>query len=137
MAHQHITREWWDKRLQDYEPFVSEVVYDEIRRGDADASKRRLEVIRGFPVLNVTDEAAEIAEVYLTELPLPQKALADALHLAVASVNGMDYVLTWNCRHIARGSVKKLLPAVNAAHGLLAPTICTPEELMYEDQALD
>ena len=137
LTHQHITQEWWDTQLQDYEAFVSEVVYDEIRRGDAGASRRRLEVISGFPMLIVSDEAGKLAQVYLDELPLPRKALADALHLAVASTNGMDYLLTWNCRHIARGSVKRLLPAVNAAHGFSSPTICTPEELMYEDQDLD
>lgn len=137
LTHQHMTQEWWNTQLGDYEAFVSEVVYDEIRRGDADASRRRLEVIKGFPTLDVTDEAADLAQIYLEELPLPRKALADALHLAVASMNGMDYLLTWNCRHIARGSVKRLLPSVNAARGLSSPTICTPEELMYEDQDLD
>ena len=74
---------------------------------------------------------------YLRELPLPDSAGADALHLALATLNGMDYLLTWNCRHIARGSVKRAQPIINAARGFASPTICTPEELLYEDEDMD
>ena len=77
--------------------------------------------------------ALDLAGKYLKTLPLPANAGADALHLALAVVNGMDYLLTWNCRHIARGSVKRALPAVNDKLGYDTPTICTPEELLYDD----
>lgn len=137
LTHQHLTREWWDTRLDRYEVFVSEIVHDEILRGDSGAARRRAQVIESFSTLDVSDEAERLAQAYLSELLLPQNALADALHLAVASINEVDYLLTWNCRHIARGSVKRKLPDINAARGLVSPTICTPEELMYDDQDMD
>ena len=137
LTHQRITREWWDNHIAAYEVFVSEVVYEEIARGDPAAAIRRGEVISQFQILEVTDEAAAFAQALLKELPLPQKALTDALHLAVASVHGVDYLATWNCRHIARGSVKKRMPTIAATWGLPSPTICTPEELLYEDPSMD
>ena len=137
LTHQHITSEWWESQLSHYEVFVSELVYEEVGRGDPDAAQRRLAAIVPFPVLTVTDEATELAAAYLRELPFPESAGADALHLALATLNGMDYVLTWNCRHIARGSVKRALPIINAARGFASPTICTPEELLYEDEDMD
>lgn len=137
LGHRQITREWWNSRIQDYEVFVSEVVFDEISRGDAEAAKRRLELIGRFSTLRVTDGAAQLAHKYLSQLPLPRSALADALHLALASIHGMEYLVTWNCRHIAKGSVIRLLPSINAEYGLSAPAICTPEELLYEDETVD
>jgi len=132
-GHQHITHEWWHTRRDRYEIFVSELVVQEARRGDPDAAKRRCDAIAGFSMLRVTPEAVELAGVYLKTISLPSSAEADALHLALAVVNGMDYLVTWNCRHIARGSVMRALPIVNAERGLGTPTICTPEELLYED----
>ena len=137
LTHQHLTREWWENRIDSYAVYVSEIVYDEIRRGDSEAARRRVESIESFPMLDVTGQAESLAMHYIRELPLPESALADALHLAVASINGLDYLVTWNCRHIARGSVKKKLPQLNDAQGLRSPTICTPEELLYDDQNLD
>ena len=132
-GHQHVTRAWWEYHLHDYEIFISELVIEEAARGDPEAAKRRCVAVDGFHLLQVTDLAVNLAGVYLHELPLPAKAEADALHLALATIHEMDYLLTWNCRHIARGSVKRALPAVNAARGYGTPTICTPEELLYED----
>lgn len=137
LTHQHLKQEWWDTRIAQYQVFVSEIVHDTILRGDSDAARRRSRAIEEFPTLEVSDEAEQLAHTYLRELLLPPNALANALHLAVASVNEMDYLLTWNCRHIARGSVKRRLPDINRARGLVSPTICTLEELMYDDQDMD
>jgi hypothetical protein len=132
-AHQHLTRVWWDDHKAAYDIFVSELVLQEASRGDPDAAEKRGAVVVGFPILRVTEDAIHLARIYLKRLPLPPSADADALHLALATINGMDYLLTWNCRHIARGSVIRALPAVNTEHGYETPTICTPEELRYEN----
>jgi hypothetical protein len=132
-SHQRITREWWNAKFSRYRVFVSETVYDEITGGDPVAAKRRLAAIQGIPILEVSKEAGELAKIYIRELPLPNSALTDALHMAIASVNAIDFLVTWNCRHIARGSVKRSLPGINAALGLTCHTNCTPEELLYED----
>ncbi|HIJ73185.1 MAG TPA: type II toxin-antitoxin system VapC family toxin [Candidatus Hydrogenedentes bacterium] len=137
LTHQHMTSEWWERERSRYEVFVSDLVHEEVSRGDAAAAQRRIAAIGEYPVLRITDEASELAAVYLRELPLPDSAGADALHLALATLNGMDYLLTWNCRHIARGSVKRALPVINAAREFASPTICTPEELLYEDENMD
>lgn len=134
-ARQHLTKEWWERRISSYEVYVSELVLQEARRGDREAAEKRSSIISEFLVLRVTQAAIDLAGVYLRKLPLPVSAGADALHLALAAVNGMDYLLTWNCRHIARGSIIRALPAVNARAGYGTPTICTPEELLYEDSA--
>lgn len=136
-AQQELTKDWWVRFRDGYDIYVSEVVYAELERGDPEAAERRLAVVQGFPSLPLSDEAIGLAHFYVQTLPLPQSALADAFHLALASLHGMDYVVTWNCRHIARGSIKRALPGVNASRNLATPAICTPEELWYEKDTLD
>ena len=116
-----------------YEIYVSELVMEEVGRGDAMAAGKRLEVLEGFRVLTVNAAVIALSEVYLKGLPIPTKASADAMHLALASIYEMDYLLTWNCRHIANAQVRRLFPAVNATYALPSPTICTPEELCDEN----
>jgi predicted nucleic acid-binding protein len=128
-----LTIEWWNAHVPNYEVFVSELVLEEAGRGDSEAAEKRCAAIAQFDVLRVTAEALELARVYLERLPLPSTAAADAVHLALASINGMDYLLTWNCRHIARGSIIRSIPVVNSEFGYKSPTICTPEELLYEN----
>jgi len=132
-GHQLLTRDWWESRISDYEVFVSELVLEEAERGDREAAEKRCSAIAQFGMLRVTPEALDLAKVYLKRLPLPSNAEADAVHLALASISGMDYLLTWNCRHIARGSIIRSVPIVNGEFGYESPTICTPEELLYED----
>ncbi len=129
LAHQQITKEWWDSRLEHYEAYVSELVIQEISAGDADAARKRLEAVSQFPILNITAEAERLAGVYLETIPIIKDEPRDALHLATASASGMDYLLTWNCSHIACAEVRKALEAVNDAEGISTPVVCTPEEL--------
>lgn len=116
--------------MKRYEVFISGLVLIEARQGDSDAARKRLEYIEDFPLLDVTGEVEALAEVYIKSIPLPEKAYRDAIHLAVASLNGMDYLITWNCKHIAHGEVKKGMLQINNQRGIESPIVCTPEELM-------
>lgn len=131
MAHQEITREWWEQQRNFYEIFISDLVYLESERGDKTASRQRLGFIKPFRVLANTAETKILAEQYVRDIPLPDKAAADAIHLAIATIYKMDYILTWNCHHIANGIVRRRLDEINRGLGILSPTICTPEELLY------
>jgi hypothetical protein len=130
LAHQQVTQEWWHTRLELYEVFVSELVLQEMSSGDSVAAKKRIESVSRFPIIPITEEAESLAQIYLEKIPALEKALRDALHLAIASASKMDYVLTWNCAHIASGEVKRALGQVNRGEGIPTPTICTPEELL-------
>lgn len=131
-AHQQLTAVWWQEALTGFEPFVSAVVLDEIGRGDAAAAKRRIDAVAAFGVLEVLPEVRDLAEYYFQVIDLPERARADAYHLALAVWHGMDYLVTWNCTHIAGGKVKSILQRVNAERGITSPVICTPEELMED-----
>jgi hypothetical protein len=104
-AHQQITREWWDRR-KDFDLFVSQAVITEVGRGDPGAAARRLAALEDVGVLEVNEDASRLAEAFIEQHALPAKAALDALHIAVAVVMGMDYVLTWNCTHIANAVIR-------------------------------
>ena len=128
-AHQQITRQWWAGRDR-FDIFVSRAVVAEARRGDARAAKRRLAALRGIPRLAAGRRGIRLAESLLRLGALPQKAEVDAVHVGIAAVNGIDYLLTWNLRHLANAALRvKIEEAVREA-GLVPPIICTPEELM-------
>jgi predicted nucleic acid-binding protein len=130
LAHQQLTREWWDRHRQGFELYVSELVLYEISRGDPDAARARLRLIEDLPVLRITEESRMLADRLFRATTLPDKAASDALHIALAAVNGMDYLLTWNCTHIANGVVLKVVNAACRESGYEPPIVCTPEELM-------
>jgi predicted nucleic acid-binding protein len=127
-AHQQITREWWQRR-QDHELFVSQLVIRECQAGDRKAAEERLEALEGIALLAVVEEADSLARALLERVPLPDRATADALHIATAAVHGMDYLLRWNCTHIANAALRGRIEAVCREAGFEPPTICTPEEL--------
>lgn len=129
-AHQQLTTEWWQLTLPKLEGFISPVVLEEIARGDSEAAQRRLEVVESFEVLELVPEIKELADQYFQTIELPEKARADAYHLALSVWHGMDYLATWNCQHIAGARVKRIVEATNRALNLQTPIICTPEELM-------
>lgn len=128
-GHQQVTREWWDRRNR-FELFVSQAVVDEAMRGDARVASRRVALLSGVPVLGLEAGVDELAAQLLARHPVPAQALIDAIHIAVAAVNRMDYLLTWNCTHIANAAVRGKIEEACASVGLKAPVICTPEELM-------
>jgi len=129
-AHQQITRDWWQRRRGHFDLFISQIVLDEASAGDPDAAARRLEVLDEFPLLNPTEETAELVKALMDRVPLPEKAAVDALHIAIAVVNGMDYLLTWNCTHIANATLRGRIESICRSKGYEAPIICTPEELL-------
>jgi hypothetical protein len=130
-AHQQITREWWAQRTG-FDLFTSRLVVQECQAGDAQAAADRLAALAGIPLLEQETEAAELADALLRDVPLPQKAASDALHIATAAVHGMQYLLTWNCTHIANVTLRPRIEAVCRAAGFEPPLICTPEELPTE-----
>ncbi len=129
-AHQQVTREWWDHHRQRFDQFISPLVLDEAARGDPDAAARRLSALEGFAVLEPTRDAAELVDMLIADGALPSVARDDATHVAIAAVHHMDYLVTWNCRHIDNAESKPLIRSVCAVHGYVCPEICTPEELM-------
>jgi predicted nucleic acid-binding protein len=132
-AHQQMTHEWWERVLPQCEAFVSPVVLDEIANGDPDAAARRQQSVSAFPVVEVVPEVHTLAAAYFTAILLPDKAQADAYHLAQAAWHGLDYLVSWNCTHIVSGRVRMSIEEVNAEFGIRTPIICTPEELMEID----
>lgn len=131
-AHQKITKEWWEIRRKEFELYVSQLVIREAREGDVEAARRRLEIVQDLSVLNLSKEAKGFSKKLIKGVPIPAKASVDALHIAVAVVHDMDYLLTWNCVHIANATLRKGIEAVCRSKGYKAPVICTPEELLLE-----
>lgn len=128
-AHQETTRQWWAGRER-FDLFVSRVVGAEARRGDVRAAARRVAALRGIPRLALHREAVRLADDMIRKGALPAQARIDALHVGVAAVHGIDYLLTWNLRHLANATIRgKIEQAVRDAD-LVPPIICTPEELM-------
>jgi len=129
-GHQQVTEEWWHDVRPLVDCFVSPFVIDEAARGDSEYAAKRLAAIAGFSLLEVNEEIEQLAEEYFAALQIPEKAKIDAFHLAVAAWHKMDYVLSWNCKHIASGRVQKMLQKVNASTKVHTPIVCTPEALM-------
>lgn len=131
-ANQAVTREWWASRAEAFELFVSQTVIKEASAGDPHAAQRRLEFLEPFPRLDITEEVENLAVKLIAEVPLPLKAQADALHIAVSAVNGMDYLLTWNCTHIANATLRSRIEAVCRSAGYEPPVVCTPQEMLEQ-----
>ena len=129
-GHQQTTRDWWEFRRHDFTCFISQVVIDEIAAGDPSEAHKRLEAASSLNQLAVTLAAEQLTELIVTSDALPPKALQDAAHIAVATVHRVEYLLTWNCRHLANAQIAKRIAHVCLAAGYTMPTICTPEELM-------
>jgi len=127
-AHQQIIREWWARRGA-FELYASRLMVQECQAGDPHAAADRLAALAVVPLLEQTPEAASLAEALLRGVPLPEQAAADALHIAITAVHGVDYLLTWNCTHIANVTLRPQIEAVCRAAGYEPPLICTPEEL--------
>ena len=131
-AHQQATRDWWLDRRKDFECCVSQVVLDEVSAGDPEEANARLAVIADFPVLEATEEAEALAAAIVSSRSIAAHAARDAAHSAIATVNGIDYLLTWNLKHLANAQIVRRVAVVCNRKGYDMPVICTPEELMGE-----
>jgi hypothetical protein len=130
-AHQEVTRAWWASRAS-FDVYVSQFVLDEASAGDSEAAGHRLEALRGMPLVDVSTEVIGLAGRLLTERGMPAKARLDALHVATAAVHGMDYLLSWNCKHIANAMLRSRIESICRTAGFEPPVICTPLELVEE-----
>ncbi|MGD9200488.1 MAG: type II toxin-antitoxin system VapC family toxin [Chitinispirillia bacterium] len=131
-AWQSITTEWWDTRRNNYDLYISELVFEEAKRGDEDAAQRRIIEMAGIPYLKITDKAIVLAKKLTQSGILPGKASDDALHLAISTVHNIDFLMTWNCRHLDNAEIKPKARHLLHKFGYVMPEICTPQELLGE-----
>lgn len=129
-AWQKVTIDWWDTQRNRFDLLASDLVIEEAGRGDDTAVARRLEALAGIPLLAITDEVLALSEALIQGGALPREAIGDSLHIALTAVHGVDYLLTWNYRHIDNAEKKPSIRKVCLANGYGYPEICTPQELM-------
>lgn len=130
IANQDMTNEWWETRRHEFDLFISEFVVAEAALGDPEAAKLRLAAIGGIPELEATEEVRILGKALISRGPIPARAEIDAYHIAIAAVNGMEYLLTWNCTHIANAVMRPKIESLCRTYGYEPPVICTPQELM-------
>ncbi len=129
-AHQQLTRDWWEERAPDFDLLISVLVYQEAAAGHPDAAKLRIDVLADLSLLSVSNDAVSLAQRLVVRGPIPTESAADALHIAIAAINGIDYLLTWNCKHLANATLRGRIESLVEEAGYACPVICTPEELM-------
>ncbi len=131
-ADQQVTRTWWDKQRGKYELVVSALVLDEIKKGDPNAAAARLAALAECQILTMDDEVMRLGETIVRTRLIPACAYNDALHVAVAARHGIDYLLTWNCRHLANATISERVRMACRIAGYEPPVICTPHSLLGE-----
>ena len=129
-ADQKATTEWWEEQRSEYNLYVSAAVLAEAGEGEPMFAAKRLAVLEGIPELRVSEDVTELAARLLTDQIIPKAAEADAAHLAFAAVHRVDFLLTWNCRHIHNLKLERRIEAACRALGFVCPIICTPAELL-------
>jgi hypothetical protein len=129
-AHQQITQDWWQTARDRFDLYVSAAVLDELRAGDPEAVERRLQFIEDLPVLRLNDDVRALTRHYGETLGLAGRARADIPHLAYAVSYQVDYLVTWNCSHIANGEMIRRLFRANVELKRPTPLIVTPEEIL-------
>ena len=128
-AHQQVTHDWWQNRRLDFDLFSSQLVIQESSAGDATVVKKRLQLLSDISLVQVNVDCVSLGRALVERGPIPEKAAVDALHIAIATVHGMDYLLTWNCKHIANAEMQTAVNRICRSAGYEPPVICTPEEL--------
>ena len=136
-AYQQVTREWWDRAPERFDLVASELVVAEAGAGDTDAARTRLEALKAVTLLDATEDSAELAGKLIELGAVPQTATEDAAHVAIAVTNGVDYLVTWNFRHIANAAMRSSIERICRQAGYEPAVICTPNELLEPEDAID
>jgi predicted nucleic acid-binding protein len=131
-GHQQLTLEWWEQRRASFNVVASPLVLREASLGNPEFAEKRRAVLASIPLLEVRSDGMELARQFLRG-PLPAKAEADAAHIALAAVHGVEYLVTWNCKHIANAEMQPALTRIAQSQGYRLPVLCTPEQLMGEE----
>ena len=129
-SHQQITQEWWSSANTRFMLVVSQLVVQECSAGDDQAAHDRMQAITSLTLLPTTSQAEELAGLLVAGRAIPEEYPEDALHIALAAVNGVEYLVTWNFRHIANAAVRSAIERICREAGYEPPIICTPEELL-------
>ena len=129
-ANIEVTKEWWETRRSTFTLYISQAVLDEVARGDTEIALKRLEILNGLPLVELNQAVRELSAQFLARSNLPPKASDDAVHIAAATVHRLDYLLTWNCKHIANAQIQRKLAKISIDCGYQLPIICTPYELL-------
>ncbi|MBN1865982.1 type II toxin-antitoxin system VapC family toxin [Candidatus Sumerlaeota bacterium] len=135
IARRRWTREWWEQRRQVYDLVTSEAVVAELEEGEYPTQADAVALVASLPRLPIPDEIADIVDTYVSNRLMPRERLGDALHLALASFHKCDFLLTWNCSHIANANKFEHIRIVNTRLGLFVPALVTPMELCAEDMS--
>ena len=130
-GNQRLTLDWWTNHRSSFELFVSQAVIAECSAGDSTAAAERIAYVDDIPILEITDDDRELAKTLLADVPLAPRADVDVLHIAVAAMNAVDYLLTWNCKHIANPSLRRMIDDILVAANVIPPIICTRQELIH------
>lgn len=128
-ARQQVTRDWWRDEAPGYDVFISQLVLEECSEGDPSAAAERLEVVKGLDLLESSDEVDDLADALIAGKAVPASEPRDAFHIAIAAVNGVNYLLTWNYKHIANATLRGRMEQICRDVGFQPPIICTPDEL--------
>lgn len=132
-AHQQATDIFWDKLGSVYKPYVSALVLQEAGCGDEDQVRKRFEVLQGFPVLDIDERAEQLAEQFTKANAVPEEFPEDGLHIALAAVNSIEILATWNCKHINNPFTRLAVRGIVESEGYVCPEIQSPEELLGEE----
>lgn len=133
LARQELTREWWDFQRAAYDLYISQAVLEEIAVGDAEMVQKRLSLLAGIPLLDINEQVADLADELVQRGILPPVAARDAIHIASSAIHRMQFLLTWNCTHIANPRIRERIRACFSRQGIDLPVICTPEEFIGDD----
>jgi hypothetical protein len=133
-SRQASTRLWWDSGCSGFDLFTSLEVIDEAQEGDEAMARMRLSLLEKVIQLEITNDVGMLAQKLVTSGLIPDKAASDAIHIAVASVHGMDYLVTWNFKHIANPFTRERLRATVHEVGFYLPVMCSPDELLLNHE---